>query len=98
MSGKDRQSESLETHVALCHMRYAWQYWDLDMARTLKDHEEVCRERMRNIESNLDSIDAKIDEIHKEIDGFKTFLLKLAFKSGLGLFVMVCGAVFVIKL
>jgi hypothetical protein len=98
MSGKDRQSESLETHVALCHMRYAWQYWDLDMARTLKDHEEVCQERMRNIKSNLDSIDAKIDEIHKEIDGFKTFLIQLAFKSFMGLILAISAAVFVIKL
>ena len=77
---------------------YAWQYWDLDMARTLKDHEEVCQERMRNIKSNLDSIDAKIDEIHKEIDGFKTFLIQLAFKSFMGLILAISAAVFVIKL
>ena len=77
---------------------YQWEQWENDMARTLKDHEEVCSIRYAAIEKRLDSLDAKIDEIHREIDGFKTFLIKLAFKSGLGLFVLVCGAVFVIKL
>jgi hypothetical protein len=77
---------------------FAWQQWDYDMARTLKDHEEVCSMRYAAIEKRLDNLDAKIDEIHKEIDGFKTFLIQLAFKSGLGLFALVCGAVFVIKM
>jgi len=77
---------------------FAWQQWDYDMARTLKDHEEVCQERMRNIETKFDAIDAKIDEIRKEIDGFKTFLLKLAFKSFMGLILAISAAVFVIKL
>jgi hypothetical protein len=77
---------------------YLWEQWDNDMARTLKDHEEVCQERMRNIEAKFDSIDAKIDEIRKEIDGFKTFLLKLAFKSFMGLILAISAAVFVIKL
>jgi hypothetical protein len=53
---------------------------------------------MRNIESKFDSIDAKIDEIRKEIDGFKTFLLKLAFKSFMGLILAISAAVFVIKM
>ena len=69
-----------------------------NMARTLKDHEEVCQERMRNIESKFDSIDAKIDEIRREIDGFKTFLIKLALKSFVGLIVAICAAVFVIRM
>jgi hypothetical protein len=77
---------------------YLWEQWETDMARTLKDHEEVCQERMKNIESKFDSIDAKIDEIRKEIDGFKTFLLKLAFKSFMGLILAISAAVFVIKL
>jgi chromosome segregation ATPase len=77
---------------------YIWEQWETDMARTLKDHEEVCQERMRNIESKFDSIDAKIDEIRKEIDGFKTFLLKLAFKSFMGLILAISAAVFVIKM
>ena len=67
------------------------------MAKTLKDHEEVCSMRYAAIEKRLDSLDAKIDGIHKEIDGFKTFLIKLAIKSALGIFTLVCGAVFVIK-
>ena len=68
------------------------------MARSLKDHEEVCQERMRNIEAKFDKIDQKIDEIRLEIDGFKTFLIKIAIKSALGIFSLVCAAVFVIKL
>jgi F0F1-type ATP synthase membrane subunit c/vacuolar-type H+-ATPase subunit K len=53
--------------------------------------------RYAAIEKRLDSLDAKIDGIHKEIDGFKTFLIQLAIKSALGIFTLVCGAVFVIK-
>jgi hypothetical protein len=77
---------------------FPWERWDNDMARTLKDHEEVCSIRYAAIEKRLDNLDLKIDGIHKEIDGFKTFLIKLAFKSGLGLFTLVCGAVFVIMM
>jgi hypothetical protein len=77
---------------------FEWEQWENNMARTLKDHEEVCSMRYAAIEKRLDSLDAKIDEIHKEIDGFKTFLIKLAIKSGMGLFLLVCGAVFVIKM
>lgn len=69
-----------------------------NMARTLKDHEEVCNYRYSVIEKRLADLEVKIDEIHREIDGFKTFIVKLAFKSGLGLFVVVCGAVFVIRM
>ena len=68
------------------------------MARTLRDHEDVCSYRYSVIEKRLADLETKIDDIHKEIDGFKTFFVKLAIKSGLGLFVVVCGAVFVIKL
>jgi hypothetical protein len=77
---------------------YAWEQWDSNMARTLKDHEEVCNYRYSAIEKRLADLEEKIDGIHREIDGFKTFIVKLAVKSGLGLFVLVCGAVFVIKL
>jgi hypothetical protein len=76
---------------------FDWQQWETDMAKTLKDHEEVCSMRYAAIEKRLDSLDVKIDGIHKEIDGFKTFLIKLAIKSALGIFTLVCGAVFVIK-
>ena len=57
-------------------MKYAWQQWEHDMAKTLKDHEEVCSMRYAAIEKRLDNLDAKIDGIHKEIDGFKTFWLE----------------------
>jgi len=67
------------------------------MARTLKDHELLCSMRYENIERRLTSIEQNIDEIHKEIDGFKTFIVKLALKSFLGLIVAISAAVFVIK-
>ena len=68
------------------------------MSRTLKDHEELCSIRHKNIEAKFDSIDRKIDEIQHEITGFKNFLLGLAVKSFMGLFITVCGAVFIIKM
>ena len=68
------------------------------MAKTLKDHEELCSIRYENIERRLASIEANIDEIHREIDGFKNFILGLAVKSAMGVFAIVCGAVFVIKM
>ena len=68
------------------------------MAKTLEDHEELCSIRYENIERRLTAIEANIDEIHKEIDGFKNFILALAVKSAMGVFAIVCGAVFVIKM
>jgi hypothetical protein len=65
---------------------------------TLKEHEKLCEIRYAAVEKRLESVESKIDEIHKMIDGFKDFLLKLAIKSALGIFVVVCGAVFVIKM
>jgi hypothetical protein len=67
------------------------------MARTLKDHEDVCQLRYENIERRLTSVEAKIDDIHHEIDGFKTFIVKLALKSFGGLILAISAAVFVIK-
>ena len=67
------------------------------MARTLRDHEDVCSIRYENIERRLTSIEQNIDEIHKEIDGFKTFIVKLAVKSFGGLILAISAAVFVIK-
>ena len=64
----------------------------------LREHEKLCEIRYAAVEKRLASVEAKIDEIHKIIDGFKDFLLGLAIKSALGLFVVICGAVFVIKL
>ena len=68
------------------------------MARTLKDHEELCALRYENIERRLTSIEENIAELHREIDGFKTFIVKLAFKSFGGLVLAISAAVFVIKL
>lgn len=68
------------------------------MARTLKDHEDVCNIRYQAIDEKLAKLEQKVDEIHKEIDGFKTFIVKLAVKSGVSIFAIVCAAVFVVKL
>lgn len=64
---------------------------------TLKEHEILCEQRYKTVESRLGKLEYKIDEIHKIIEGFKTFFLQLAVKSAMGIFVLVCGAVFVIK-
>ena len=64
---------------------------------TLKEHEQLCEIRYAAVEKRLENLETKIDEIHHIIDGFKDFLLKLALKSALGIFTLVCAAVFVIK-
>jgi len=71
---------------------------DSKIMATLKEHEILCTERYKNVEARLTNLETKIDEIHDTIDGFKTFLLKLAFKSAMGIFTLVCGAVFIIKM
>jgi hypothetical protein len=65
---------------------------------TLKEHEILCEQRYKSVESRLGKLEVKLDEIHKNIEDFKTYLLGLALKSALAIFVVVCGAVFVIKL
>lgn len=67
------------------------------MARSLKDHEDVCNIRYAAIDEKLVKLEYKVDEIHREIDGFKTFIVKLAVKSGVSIFAIVCGAVFIVK-
>jgi hypothetical protein len=65
---------------------------------TLKEHEILCEQRYKRVEERLGNLESKIDEIHSTIDGFKDFLLKIAFKTAFSVFVVVCGAVFVIKM
>ena len=65
---------------------------------TLKEHERLCEQRFSEVNRRLASVESKVDEIHATIDGFQRYLLQLAIKTGLGLFVTICGAVFVIKL
>jgi hypothetical protein len=65
---------------------------------TLKEHEKLCEQRFTDVNRRLASVETKIDQIHATIDGFQKYLLQLAIKSAVGIFVLVCGAVFVIKL
>ena len=65
---------------------------------TLREHEKLCEIRYQQVEARLANLEAKIDEIHGVIDGFRDFLLRLAVKTFLGLIVTIAGAVFVIKL
>jgi ribulose 1,5-bisphosphate carboxylase large subunit-like protein len=65
---------------------------------TLKDHEKLCEQRFSEVNRRLASVESKIDEIHHTIDGFQKYLLQLAIKSAMGIFALVCAAVFVIKL
>jgi len=67
------------------------------MARTLRDHEDVCNIRYQAIDEKLAKLEQKVDEIREEIDGFKTFIVKLAVKSCVSIFAVVCAAVFVVK-
>lgn len=71
---------------------------DSKIMATLKEHEILCTERYKNVEARLTNLETKIDEIHDTIDGFKTFFLKLAVNSAVGIFTLVCGAVFIIKM
>lgn len=72
-------------------------FFGTKMARTLKDHEDVCNIRYQAIDEKLAKLESKVDEIRQEIDGFKTFIVKLAVKSGVSIFAVVCAAVFIIK-
>jgi hypothetical protein len=72
-------------------------FGDTRIMATLKEHEILCTERYRNVEARLDNLEKKIDEIHEIINGFQRYLIQFAFKSFAGLFVLVCGAVVVIK-
>ena len=64
---------------------------------TLKEHEKLCEQRFSEVNRRLASVEIKIDEIQDTINGFQQFLLQLAVKGAFGIFVVVCGAVFVIK-
>lgn len=79
-------------------MTYTWQKWETAMSKTLKEHEEICSIRYAAIESRLTNLETKIDEIHKEIDGFKTYFLKIAVNCAIGIATALCAAVFVIKM
>jgi archaellum component FlaC len=68
------------------------------MARTLRDHEQLCEQRYENIERRLGSVEDKIDGIQHEINGFKTFIVKLAVKSFVGIVGVLAAAIWAIKL
>ena len=65
---------------------------------TLKEHEKLCEIRYASIERRLENLETKIDEIHHTMNNFRDFIIGIAVKSAVGVFITVCGAVFVIKL
>jgi ribulose 1,5-bisphosphate carboxylase large subunit-like protein len=65
---------------------------------TLKEHEKLCEERYKSVEHRLQSLESKIDKVIEKTEDFKTFLIEIAIKSAIGIFALVCGAVFVIKI
>ena len=72
--------------------------FDNKVMSTLREHEKLCEQRFSEVNRRLESVETKIDEIHATIDGFQKYLLQLAVKSAVGIFALVCAAVFVIKL
>jgi len=72
--------------------------FDNKIMSTLKEHEKLCEQRFSEVNRRLASVESKIDEIHATIDGFQKYFLQLAIKSAMGIFTLVCAAVFVIKL
>jgi len=72
--------------------------FDNHIMSTLKEHERLCEQRFSEVNRRLGSVETKIDEIHATIDGFQKYLLQLSVKFALGIFSLVCAAVFVIKL
>lgn len=80
-------------------MKADWQRWEPDMARsTLREHELVCEQRYKEIERRLTNLETKLDNLHSIIDDFRTFFVKIAIRSGLGIFAIVTAAVFAVKL
>lgn len=64
---------------------------------TLQQHIQDCELRYQRIDSRLESLERKVDAISNQIDGFKTFFLKLSAKLALGAITSLFAAVYVIK-
>jgi hypothetical protein len=69
----------------------------IKISDALENHEKICSLRYEQIEARLTSVELKIDQIHEEIDRFKTFLIELFLKAGIGLVVALAGTVWAIK-
>jgi hypothetical protein len=84
-------------------MPYAWEYWDMEHKTTnleresLEAHVDLCSIRYDSLDKRLTVIEAKVDEIHQIIDDFKSEIVKIAFKSAIGIVSALCVTVWVIK-
>lgn len=64
---------------------------------TLSDHIKECEYRYNEINRRLDSLEKKVDGISNLIESVKTQIITLAIRSAIGILVLVCSAVIVIK-
>lgn len=64
---------------------------------TLADHVKECEYRYNEINRRLDSLEHKVDGITHLIESVKTQIITLAIRSTIGILVLVCSAVLVIK-
>ena len=81
-------------------MTPGWQKWEnRDPATyTLTDHVIECELRYQDIDTRLKLLEEKVDKISDQIEGFKTFTLKLTVRLGIGVITTLCATVFMIKM
>lgn len=63
----------------------------------LEAHERLCEQRYSEINRRLDNIETEVRGIQRTIDGFQTFAVQLAIKTGIGAIIALFSAVYVVK-
>jgi hypothetical protein len=64
---------------------------------TLQQHVHECDLRYQEINRRLDSLEKKVDGISNLIESVKTQIITLAVRSAIGILVLVCSAVLIVK-
>ena len=59
---------------------------------SLEAHVDLCALRYQDLDTRLIKLEAKLDEIDKKIDGFKTEIASMIIKGGVALIVFLSGA------
>lgn len=67
------------------------------MAKTLKDHEEVCSIRYAAIEARLTNLEVKIDKIEAKMADLRLDFFKIMVGTAGSIITAIIGAVAVIK-